>query len=527
MARLFLGLDCSTQSLSACIIDYDLKKVVYERSLNFDRDLSHYGTHYGCLPNSNSLLKHSPPLMWVEGIDNLFLLMKQDGISLNDILAISGSAQQHGSVYLNSTGISRLRDLNPSKTLLQNFKGCFSRETSPIWMDTSTSEECREILSKFNSHQEIIELTGSNLFERFTGPQIRKFFKKEPAAFDQTICITLISSFMAAIITGKPVPIDFCDASGMNLMDIRQKKWDHNMLEATAPGLLKRLPSLTHPWDALGNVSSYFIDKYGFNKNALSISWSGDNHNSLIGLGVIKEGIAAISLGTSFTYFGFMEKYQVDPKGESHLFVGPTGDYMPLICFKNGALAIEKMRAHYSLEWDSFNQALVDTPTGNDGRFLLPYYESEIVPKIENPGIHRFNLKSDDVSGNCRALIEGQMMSMRIHSEWVNKNPNQIYVTGGVSVNQHIVQIMADIFNCNITQLSVSNSASLGAALRAAHGYFMHKGIDFSWSEIVSGFTDSLFKSTIKPSSKNVYVYEKLIENYAHFQSSNRFSSHS
>src|SRR5262249_36128877 len=142
MSRLFLGLDASTQSLSAILIDYDRRKVVYERSLNFDEALPHYHTRNGVLPNPDPLVKHSPPLLWVEALDRMFEWMKKDGAPLGDVLAISGSGQQHGSVYLNDTAASVFETLNPKKSLVENVAGIFSRPTAPIWMDSSTSAEC-------------------------------------------------------------------------------------------------------------------------------------------------------------------------------------------------------------------------------------------------------------------------------------------------------------------------------------------------------------------------------------------------
>ena len=133
MAKLFLGLDSSTQSLSAVVIDLDRRKVVYEKSLNFDQALPQYGTQNGVLPNRNPLVKHSSPLMWAEALDRLFAAMKKDGVALGEILAISGSGQQHGSVYLNDRAAGALAKLNPQKTLVENLRGIFSRPTSPIW----------------------------------------------------------------------------------------------------------------------------------------------------------------------------------------------------------------------------------------------------------------------------------------------------------------------------------------------------------------------------------------------------------
>ena len=115
MARLFLGLDSSTQSLSAVVIDYDRREVVYDKSLNFDQALPRYGTQNGVLPNADPLVKHSSPQMWAEALDRLFAEMKKDGVALGDILAISGSGQQHGSVYLNNRAADALAKSESAK----------------------------------------------------------------------------------------------------------------------------------------------------------------------------------------------------------------------------------------------------------------------------------------------------------------------------------------------------------------------------------------------------------------------------
>src|SRR5271168_1175549 len=95
MARLFLGLDSSTQSLSSVIIDLDKRKVVYEKSSNFDHSLPHYKTQNGVLRNRDPLVKHSSPQLWAAALDLMFAVMKKDGVALGDILAISGCGQQH------------------------------------------------------------------------------------------------------------------------------------------------------------------------------------------------------------------------------------------------------------------------------------------------------------------------------------------------------------------------------------------------------------------------------------------------
>src|ERR1035441_8121369 len=89
MARLFLGLDSSTQSLSAVVIDLDTRKVVYEKSLNFDQALPQFKTKNGVLPGRDPLVKHSSPLLWAAALDLLFAQMKKDKVALKNILAVT------------------------------------------------------------------------------------------------------------------------------------------------------------------------------------------------------------------------------------------------------------------------------------------------------------------------------------------------------------------------------------------------------------------------------------------------------
>src|SRR5450432_2550248 len=414
MAKLFLGLDSSTQSLSAVVIDLDARKVVYEKSLNFDQALPQFKTKNGVLPNRDPLVKHSPPLLWAAALDLLFAQMKKDGVPLGKILAVSGSGQQHGSVYLNEKAAEALLNLDPKKTLVENLDGVFARKTSPVWMDSSTAKECAEIRKKLGGIKYTASRTGSDTFERFTGPQIRKFCKTEPDAYTKTSSIALVSSFLASLLAGKIAPIDYGDGAGMNLMDIRKRIWDTDALKATAPSLKLKLPPLAPSGQTIGKVSSYFVIKYGLNPEALATTWTGDNPASVIGLGLIKPGQIAVSLGTSDTFFGTMQKCQTDEDGEGHVFGSPAGGYMTLICFKNGSLAREKIRELYKIShWKQFGELVAQIPPGNNGGILLPWFEAEIVPRVNQPGIRRIDLDEKNVAANCRAVFEAQMLSMR------------------------------------------------------------------------------------------------------------------
>ena len=156
-----------------------------------------------------------------------------------------------------------LANLDVKKTLAENLHGVFARKTSPIWMDSSTTAECAEIRKKLGGIKYTASRTGSDAFERFTGPQIRKFFKTEPDAYTKTFSIALVSSFLASLLAGKTAPIDFGDGAGMNLMDIRNKVWDMEALKATAPSLKKKLPPLAATPSAVSMICFSLSTEHG------------------------------------------------------------------------------------------------------------------------------------------------------------------------------------------------------------------------------------------------------------------------
>lgn len=509
----FLGLDSSTQSLSAVLIGLDEGEILAEHSVSYEEKLPGYGTENGVLRSDDPTIAHSPPLMWVKAIDVLFSEMREMGVDFSDVLAVSGSGQQHGSVYLNKKAEGILSSLDPGRELVGQMKDIFSRATSPIWMDSSTSKQCAELDEAMGGRQAMAEATGSVAFERFTAPQIRKFRQEAPDEYEQTDTIHLVSSFMASILSGRRAGIDRGDGAGMNMMDIAGFAWHPEALEATAPDLSGKLPPVVPSDTVAGKISSYFA-KYGFPPETLSVVWSGDNPNSLIGLGLVEAGKIAISLGTSDTYFGFMPELHVDPAGEGHVFGAPCGGYMSLICFKNGSLAREKIRDSYGYSWGDFSRALNKTPCGNDGAIMLPYFEPEIVPNVLKPGVRRFDLDESDADANCRAVVEAQMLSMKIHSRWMGVTPRTICATGGASANREILRIAADVNNAEVFQFEGANGAALGAALRAAHAFLKDGHIEKTWSEVVKGFAKPVEGSRIQPDREAAAIYEKMAEKY-------------
>jgi xylulokinase len=516
---LYLGLDSSTQSLSAIVLDIegDRRQLAFESSIAFDSTFPQYGTQHGVLRDDDPTTAASPPLLWVEALEEMMRRLQQSGLDLRRLVAISGSAQQHGSVYLNARATQGLTSFDPRRPLAQQVKPLLARDIAPIWMDSSTSAECGEIETAVGGDRALAQRTGSRAFERFTAAQIRKFSKHEPAAYAATDRVHLVSSFLASLLIGAHAPLDPGDGSGMNLMDLGSCQWWPPAVASTAPDLAAKLPPIARASSVIGTLSPYWQSRYRL-PPAKVVTWSGDNPCSLVGVGLVREGRLAISLGTSDTVFGLMREPRVDATGTGHVFGAPTGDYMGLTCFQNGSLARERIRDQFGLSWATFSEALHRTAPGNGGRIMLPWFEPEITPTVLIPGVRRHHLDPGDADGNVRAVVEGQQMAMALHSRWMNVKVDSIHATGGAAANRDILQVMADVFGAAVYQLQVGNSAALGAALQAFHGATSADGQRMSWDETVKGFVEPLAGSALLPDPARHEVYKKLIDVYAAYE---------
>jgi xylulokinase len=340
-------------------------------------------------------------------------------------------------------------------------------------MDTSTGEECAEITTALGGSAEICRRSGSIAIERFTGPQIRRFFKNDPAGYARTGRIHLVSSFIASVIAGKSVSIDHGDGAGMNLLNLSTLAWDKQLADATAPCLLEKLPKPAAATSVQGKVSPYFVEKYGISQTCRCALFTGDNPASLVGMGATAPGNIVISLGTSDTFFAAMPGPKTDPNGFGHVFGNPAGGFMSLICFRNGSLAREALRDRLGLDWSAFDRAALAATRGSAGsNLMLPFFGPEITPRrdFSGPvlkGAPEFESGADPAL-QVRALLEGQFLNMRLHSRWMEVKAERLRLTGGASKNDGIAQLAADIFQAPVERLDVSNSAALGAALIAA-----------------------------------------------------------
>lgn len=202
-----------------------------------------------------------------------------------------------------------------------------------------------------------------------------------------------------------------------------------------------------------------------------------------------------------------------------------------MLVYKNASLTREDVRNHCAEKsWDVFNKYLQQTPPLNGGKMGFYYKEHEILPPLpvgfhryilENfegetlDGVNEVEVKEFDPPSEVRALVEGQFLSMRGHAErfGLPSPPRRIIATGGASANQTILSCLASIYGCDIYTVQRPDSASLGAALRAAHGYLCSK--KGSFVPISNMYKDKLEKTSLSCKLAVTAGDQQLVSKYA------------
>ncbi|EER10669.1 Xylulose kinase, putative, partial [Perkinsus marinus ATCC 50983] len=317
---LFLGFDVSTQSCKAVVVDGNLN-TVFSTSLNFDKDLPQYHTINGVSIKDSSGVAKSPSAMFSSALQLSIERLRRAGCPLKRIVCISGSGQQHGSVYLAATAINGLLpdddDTDDDEDLgeWQLEHGLFAMKDGPIWMDTSTSEECRQLAHCVGGDDNLAKLTGSKAWE----------------------------SFCAGVLLGRPTRVDYSDAAGMNMMELSSLNWSRPICDfidgKSADALTTRLGGQpADPMAIAGSISTYWQHRYGFSPSCTVNYWSGDNPCAAAGMGLLNSGDILVSLGTSDTCLCVLPSMPVSPPPSAFIFPHPVkpGSFIAMLVYTNG-----------------------------------------------------------------------------------------------------------------------------------------------------------------------------------------------
>ncbi len=497
MKRYSLGLDSSTQSLTAVIIDIDKGEVVYNKSLDYAADsrLNCYGINFKeyTVPAREEGEADQPPRMYLASLDAMFDDMKKDGIDMASIKVINVSGQQHGHLYLNDAAAKAIAALNTtgasSKTLVEHLEGIFSYKTAPIWKTSNTGSQADEIRKGVGGKDKMITLSGSDSPLRFTGAVIRRVGQQFSQVYEKTALVQLISSFIPAVLCANAAtPIDFGNGCGMSLMDYQKKSWSDELIGAVSAGLpgakeafKKKLPAICAPDSVVGQIGAYFKEKYGFSECAIAAG-SGDNPQTKV---LVKGDL--LSLGTSFVNMVATDGKTYDMGGYANGMYDGVGRPFMFGCRTNGAMVWDRVRANYGLSKKDYAKAEeVLAKTAPATAMFLWQIDNESFPPSKKFDAVRVGAEAGSLEFDYPGIIDSSLAAVFTFSKaFARQTDEPLYITGGPTSSAGIMRRAAGIWGRPVVTIGTVG-AGLGTAVAGAQALAKHTGESFD-AEKLSG----------------------------------------
>ena len=376
-----------------------------------------------------------------------------------------------------------------------------------LWNDGRTYKET-EYLNEVIGKQKLSDLTANIAFAGFTLPKILWVKNNEPENFVKIEKVMLPKDYINYKLTNIHAT-DYSDASGMLLLDVKNKCWSKKMLEI-CDMTEDKMPRLFESFEKIGTVTPEISKALGLSDSVTVCAGAGDNAGAAIGTGTIGEGKCNISLGTSGTIFISSENFGVDENNALHSFCHSDGGFHLMGCMLSAA-SCNKWFCDEVLETDDYagqQEKITDDLLGNNNVFFLPYLMGERSPINDTDATGMFiglrpNTKRHEM---VLAILEGVAFAIRDNVEVAKKlgiNISKSTVCGGGAKSKLWLKIIASVLNIELEIPTIEEGPGYGAAMLAMTSV----GEFSSVSECVDKICEK--KETVKPDENLVKLYDE------------------
>lgn len=489
--KYLLGIDIGTSGT---------KTVLFDRGGN---PISSSTAEYPLYQPEIGWAEQDPQDWWKAVCITINQVIKDSNINPESISGIGLSGQMHGLVMLDGDG-----------NVLRK---------SIIWCDQRTAKECVEITEKVGEKR-LIDITANPALTGFTASKILWVRNNEPEIYEKCRKILLPKDYIRYMLTGE-FATEVSDASGMQLLDIKNRCWSKEVLNALDIPI-EYLGDVHESIVVSGKVHKKAAQVTGLKENTPVVGGAGDQAAGAIGNGIIKSGQISSTIGTSGVVFAHLDEPIIDEKGRVHTFCHAVPGAWHMMGVTQGAgLSLKWFRDNFCTNeievakgmgidpYVLMTKEAEKVPAGSRGVIYLPYLMGERTPHL-NPkakGVF-FGLSAAHTKNEMlRAVIEGVSYSLLDCMEIIKDtgmNPTNVMVSGGGGKSELWRQILADMFNCKVSTNKSSEGPALGVALLAGVGTGVYKDIDEACSIAISE------NSVQFPKEENSLVYKRYYEIY-------------
>ena len=479
---LYIGIDLGTSAVKLLLMD-ETGKVLNIVSKEYPLSFPNPGWS-----------EQNPSDWWAQSKAGLKELTAN--VDKNSIAGISFGGQMHGLVVLDEND----EVIRPAI----------------LWNDGRTQKET-DYLNNEIGKEKLSKLTGNIAFAGFTAPKILWLKANEPQNFAKIKKIMLPKDYIAYRLTGE-FSTDYSDASGMLLLDVKNKCWSKEMLEIC--GVKEEwMPKLYESYEKTGTLKPDVAEELGFPAECIVAAGAGDNAAAAIGTGTVGAGKCNLSLGTSGTLFITSDKFGVDPHNALHSFDHADGAYHLMGCMLSAA-SCNNWWMKDILHTDDF--ADEQKPLDEEGRlgenhvYVLPYLMGERSPHNDPSARASFIGMSMDTSraDMLQAVFEGVAYGLRDSLEVARSlgvAPERTTICGGGAKSPLWRKIVANIMNMKVDTVEVEEGPAYGGAILAAVADGCFNNVEEATAKIVKK------KDTTEPDLVLVEKYEQGYQKFKKF----------
>lgn len=416
--------------------------------------------------------------------------LKKGKVKGAQVGAIGFSGQMHGSVFMDAK-------LNPVRPAL-------------LWNDQRTAGELAPFTQACGGRAALVAKAGSPALTGFTAPKVAWLKRHEPKAFAKVAHVVLPKDYVRLRFTGE-LACDYSDASGTLFLDVKKRAWDAGL--AKASGLsLAQLPGLMESSAVAGKLTSQMATMLGLPAGIPVVAGGADNACGAVGLGIVSEGVAMASLGTSGVVFAATSSPKFDPAGSAHTMCSavPNG-YCIFGCMLSAAGSLQWYRDKLfpGVPFETLMAEAEKTAPGAEGVSFLPYLAGERCPHPDPAARGAFAGLSlaHDRAHLTRAVVEGVTFGMRdvlgaLQSAGVS--PKNLRLTGGGAKSAFWRQLQADTYGVACETVAGRGKVGAEEAGGPAFGAALLAGVGVgAWKNLETACKKSLAKGVShKPVAK-------------------------
>lgn len=468
---LYIGIDLGTSSVKILLMEGDgtVKKIVSrEYPLSFPKP---------------GWSEQNPSDWYTQTMDGLKELLQEADKS--QVAGISFGGQMHGLVILD-------KEDNVIRPAI-------------LWNDGRTTEEC-DYLNHTIGTDKLSEYTANIAFAGFTAPKLLWLSKHEPDNFAKIDKIMLPKDYLAYRLTGVHAT-DVSDASGMLLLDVKNRKWSQEMCDICHIST-KQLSKLFESYEAIGTLKADVAAELGVSTQVKVAAGAGDNAAAAVATGTVGEGKCNISLGTSGTIFISSDKFRVDDNNALHAFCGANGKYHLMGCMLSAASCNKWWMDEIIGSKDYAKEQEQITKLGENHVFYLPYLMGERSPYNDPDARATFiGMTMDTTRADMtQAVLEGVAFALRDSFEIAKALGiplERTKICGGGAKSPLWRTIVANVLGIPVDILETEEGPSLGGAMLAAVACGEYASVEEAASKIVHVI------DTVEPTVELTEKYEQ------------------